>query len=195
MKQEKGKGFIKLILGITIILIVIVLAVMYIKNSLEKEKVKDMQADLLLIQAKIEIAAGNYNMNKEANPLKGVQLSALPEDVNINEFKEKNVITQEEYEKYYLLNSGNLTELGLDELVNKYPGYFIVNYEIYEVVYTEGYENANGLWCYKISDLNKMPEVKNPTEQINQENQQETLPENTDGNAAAEQSTENKASE
>lgn len=195
MKQEDGKGFIKLILGITIISIVIVLAVMYIKNSLEKEKVKDMQADLLLIQAKIEIAAGNYNMNKEAYPLKGVQLSALPEDININEFKEKNVITQEEYEKYYLLNSGNLTELGLDELVNKYPGYFIVNYEIYEVVYTKGYENANGLWCYKISDLNKMPEVKNSTEQINQENQQEALPENTDGNAATEQSTENKASE
>ena len=73
---------------------------MYIKNSLEKEKVKNMQADLLLVQAKVEIVAGNYNMNKEANPLKGVQLSALPEEVNINEFKEKKVISQEEYEKY-----------------------------------------------------------------------------------------------
>ena len=76
-------------------------------------------------------------------------------------------------------------------MVNKYPGYFIVNYEVYEVVYTEGYENANGLWCYKISDLNKMPEVKNSTEQVNQENQQETLTENTQENAGAEQSTEN----
>ena len=105
MKQENGKGLIKLIFGVTIISIVIVLIVMYIKNSLEKEKVKDMQADLLLVQAKVEIAAGNYNMNKEAYPLKGVQLSVLPEDINIKEFKEKNVITQEEYEKYYLLNS------------------------------------------------------------------------------------------
>ena len=105
MKQEDGKGFIKLIFGIAIIAIIIVLVVMYVKDALKKEKVKDMQADLLLVQAKVEIAAGNYNMNKEANPLKGVQLSALPEDVNINEFKEKNVIAQEEYEKYYLLNS------------------------------------------------------------------------------------------
>ena len=105
MRQDNGKGFIKLILGITVIAIVIVLIVMYVKNSLEKEKVKDLQADLLLVQAKVEIAAGNYNMNKEANPLKGVQLSALTEEVNINEFKEKNVIAQEEYEKYYLLNS------------------------------------------------------------------------------------------
>lgn len=105
MKQENGKGFVKLILAIVVIAIVIVLLVMYFKESLKKEKVKDMQADLLLVQAKIEIAAGNYNMNKEANPLKGVQLSALPEDININEFKEKNVISLEEYEKYYLLNS------------------------------------------------------------------------------------------
>lgn len=80
-------------------------------------------------------------------------------------------------------------------MVNKYPGYFIVNYEVYEVVYTEGYENSNGLWCYKISDLNKMLEVKNSTEQVNQQNQQETLTENTQENAGAEQSTENQTAE
>ena len=105
MKQEEGKGFIKSIFAFVIIAIVIVLAVMYAKDAIKKEQVKNMQADLLLVQSKVEIAAGNYNMNKEANPLKGIQLTGLPEDININEFKEKNVIAQEEYEKYYLLNS------------------------------------------------------------------------------------------
>ncbi len=48
--------------------------------------------------------------------------------------------------------------MDLKDLVNKYPGYFIVNYDNYEVIYSEGYKNENGLWCYKISDLYKKPE-------------------------------------
>lgn len=46
----------------------------------------------------------------------------------------------------------------LQNLVNRYTGYFIVNYNNFEVVYSDGYENENGLWCYKVSDLEKMPE-------------------------------------
>lgn len=87
----------------------------------------------------------------------------MTEDININEFLSKNIVTQEEYEKYYLLNSDSLTAMGLGELINKYSGYFIVNYEVYEVIYTNGYENSNGLWCYKLSELNKMPVVETPS--------------------------------
>lgn len=49
--------------------------------------------------------------------------------------------------------------MGLVELVNKYSGYFIVNYENFEVIYTQGYQNSNGLWCYKITELNKAPSI------------------------------------
>lgn len=51
--------------------------------------------------------------------------------------------------------------MGLEELANKYSGYFIVNYESFEVIYTQGYENLNGIWCYKITELNKTPEIQN----------------------------------
>lgn len=53
---------------------------------------------------------------------------------------------------------GNLENLDLKELQDKYKGYFIVNYNTFEVIYTEGYENENGILCYKISDLKKKPE-------------------------------------
>ena len=33
-----------------------------------------------------------------------------------------------------------------------------MNYDNFEVIYTDGYENQNGMWCYKISDLEKSPE-------------------------------------
>lgn len=51
-----------------------------------------------------------------------------------------------------------MEKLELNDLVSKYSGYFIVNYDNFEVIYTEGYENQNGMWCYKISDLEKSPE-------------------------------------
>ena len=105
MKQEQGKGSIKLILAIAAIAVVVVFGVKYTINFFNKESVKDLQADLLLIKAKIEIVKGNYSMDNEGKPLKGYQLTQLPENIKIGEFLNKNIIPEEEYEKYYLLDS------------------------------------------------------------------------------------------
>lgn len=105
MKRESGKGFIKLILAIAVIIVVVIIGIRYTKDVIKTENAKNMQADLLLVQAKVEMVKGNYNMNKDENPLKGYQLTQLPEGVNIDEFLSKNIIAQEEYEKYYLLDS------------------------------------------------------------------------------------------
>lgn len=155
MKHEEGKSSIKLIVAILLIGVVVILGFNYAKNIINKEKVKNLQADLLLVQAKVEIVKGNNNMNKEENPLKGYQLTQLPENINITDFLEKHVIPEEEYEKYYLLDSSSLEQMELQDLVNKYSGFFIVNYDNYEVIITDGYENENGIWCYRISDLHK----------------------------------------
>lgn len=181
MKNIFSKSSVRLTIGVVLIVAIVVGAVHYIKYYINKENIKNVQADLLLVQAKVEIVKANYSMNKDENPLKGYQLTQLPENININEFKEKNVITQEEYEKYYLLDQTSLEQMDLQELVNKYNGYFIVNYDNYEVIYTEGYENENKIWCYKLSDLHKTPEVKkvdepkvdDGAEQVEQSNQNE----------------------
>ena len=76
-------------------------------------------------------------------------------------------------------------------MVNKYKGYFIVNYDNFEVIYTDGYENENGMWCYRISDLKKIPEDKklkqpNLGEQNNPEGQsEEQLADNTEEKSEA----------
>ncbi len=108
MKQEEGKSSIKLIIAIAVIIIVVILGVRYAMDFLKKENVKDLQVDLLLVKAKIEIVKGNYSLNKEENPLKGYQITQLPENINISGFLEKNVISEEEYEKYYVLDSRKL---------------------------------------------------------------------------------------
>lgn len=160
MKEKKGIGFAKLVIGIIVIIVVVIFGVSYVKKIIDKEKIKNVQADLLLVQAKIELVKGNYNMSKENNALKGYQLNQLPEGINIQDFFDKNIIEQSEYEKYYLLDKDALQQCGLEDLVNSYDGYFIVNYDNYDVIYTKGYKNSNGLWCYKISDLNKMPDIQ-----------------------------------
>lgn len=59
-----------------------------------------------------------------------------------------------------------------------------MNYENFEVIYTEGYENENGMWCYRISDLKKLPENKNP-KQISSEGQNQSEENNEDSETQA----------
>ncbi|MBR1653367.1 MAG: hypothetical protein IJ690_00215 [Clostridia bacterium] len=174
MRHEEGKSSIKLIIAMIVIVILVILGVRYTIKFINSEKVKNFQYDMLLVKNKTEIYNAKHTLNKDENPLLGYQLTQLPEDININEFKDKHVISDEEYEKYYLLDSASLEKMDLSELANKYQGYFIVNYENYEVIYTEGYENKNGMWCYKISDLEKtQAEQKSQTNKIEETNEGE----------------------
>lgn len=188
MKEKKGIGFAKLIIGIIVIIVVVIFGVSYVKKIIDKEKIKNVQADLLLVQAKIELVKGNYNMSKENNALKGYQLNQLPEGINIQDFFDKNIIEQSEYEKYYLLDKDALQQCGLEDLVNSYDGYFIVNYDNYDVIYTKGYKNSNGLWCYKISDLNKMPDIQQSIPVVAQVKDENSG--NTDNNQGGNDSSE-----
>ncbi len=180
MNSEDGKSTVKLIIAIAVIIAVVIVGVHIAIKFINSEKVKNTQADLLLVKAKIEILKGNNNMNKDEHPLLGYQLTQIPEGIIINDFIDKHVISEDEYENYYVLDKECLEKLELQDLINKYKGYFIVNYDNFEVIYTEGYENENGMWCYKISDLKKLPENQKPktveqneqTEQTNESEQE-----------------------
>ena len=102
--NEEGKGLIKLIIPVAIIIVAVIFGVRYAQNYIKSENNKNLQADLLLVQNKVEIVKGNNSMNSTENPLKGYKLTELPENINIADFLGKNVISQEEYEKYYLLD-------------------------------------------------------------------------------------------
>ena len=92
-EREKGYRFAKLIIGIIVIIVVVIFGVSYVKKLLIKKN-KNVQADLLLVQAKIELVKGNYNMSKENNALKGYQLNQLPEGINIQDFFDKNILNK-----------------------------------------------------------------------------------------------------
>ena len=252
------KRIVKFVFIICAILIVGFGIFKYVQSLINKEQVKDLHADMLLVQSKIEMVKGKNSVNSDENPLVGTKTSeivnqynafmeyeknelnakliaskqpaeqpaegteqtettaeqpvaeqttevaaeqpteqpaesqentyngpdiTLIKQYNISKFIDNNVLTSEEYEKYYLLNDDNLNALDLGELVGRYKGFFIVNYDTYEVVYSEGYENSNGLWCYKISDLNKAPEPANPI-QNNEQTENTEEEQTTEGETA-----------
>lgn len=77
MKKNVGIGYLKLLIWIFIILAVIVVSVFYIRKEIKKEEVKNFQADMLLVQAKVELIKGKNNVDKENNPLKGIKLTRI----------------------------------------------------------------------------------------------------------------------
>ena len=177
MKYVNKKSII-MILAIIVIAIIVFLGIRYAINFFKQEDIKELQYDILLVKTKTETVKVKNTVNSEENPLLGYQLNQLPENINIDSFKAKNIIKEDEYEKYYLLDSECLEKMDLKELVNKHPGYYIVNYETFEVVYTEGYTNKEGVFCYKISDLEKYnkpeePTIEETTEETNNEEQAE----------------------
>lgn len=171
MKYVKSKKSIMLILAIIVIAILVFLGVRYAINFFKQEDVKELQYDILLVKTKTETLKAQNTVNPDENPLRGYQLNQLPENINIDSFKAKNIIKEDEYEKYYLLDANCLEKMDLNELINKHPGYYIVNYDSYEVVYTEGYKNKEGVLCYKISDLEK---YHKPEEPVNEQTTEET---------------------
>ena len=161
MEQKRIKRIINYTIAIAAIVAVVIFIINYIMGINKREKIKEMQADLLSVQAKVEILKGKNSVNKDENPLKGLSVSKVAEKVAIvkNVF-EKHGITGDDLNKYYILKDSDLVDMDLKELVGKHSGAYVVNYDNYEVIYTQGYTNANGLFCFKVSEINKQPEVQ-----------------------------------
>ena len=188
MKKSGIAGYIRLLIAIIVIIIVTITGFKHINKIFKNEDVKNFESDLLLVQAKVELIKGNNIMDKDKNPLKGIQVSQLPEEINIQDVFDKGLITEEEKEKYYFLNEEALNQMGLKNFYNKYEGKFIVNYDTYEVIYTKGYQNENGLYVYKVSELNKVETpinidefTKNEEENKVEETKQEEVPAQVEG--------------
>ena len=65
----------------------------------------------------------------------------------------KGIIGQEEYDYYYVVNQEVLNEIGLSEIKLENGEYFIVNYNTYEVIYTEGYRDEYKNTYYKLTEI------------------------------------------
>lgn len=107
---------------------------------------------MLLVQGKIKVIEQENEMNKEENPLKGLKVSENLEDENVKSLIENKVINieDENFDKYYIINSETLNELKLQD--NLKGEYYIVNYKTYEIIYSKGIEIENEMH-YSLTEI------------------------------------------
>lgn len=165
MKNQEGMGHLMLIISITII-IILVLGIFYIaKQNIEKEKLETYETNMLLIQGKLKVISNEATIQKNEENLKGKKVEEALEEEQIKKLLENNIISQEEtsFSKYYILEQSNLEEIGLSNIKLE-EGYFIVNYDTDEIIYSNGIKVGKDTY-YKLSELKELNKQKENIEE------------------------------
>lgn len=180
MKSNKGMGMIQLIIVIVLIVIVVLAGGYLVKTKYGEVRNETVRTDMLHVQWKLKGYIDDKTAKGEEITYLGTKVSESKEDVLIQEFLSKNIIAEEEYEKYYVLRDEDLATAKL-EITNYEGSYYLINYDTYEVIITKGCQYGEDEVLYKLSDI----EQKNVKEENN----------NTQDNIVEETEIENKSSE
>lgn len=112
----------------------------------------DISTSMLLAQAKEKSLSEKAILNNDTSVYVGEAFkdSIIPE---IQEFKEKNIIKQDDpnYDKYYVWSQETLDNLGVNVKLAE-SEYYIVNYESNDVITTKGVTDDGQIY-YKLSDI------------------------------------------
>lgn len=149
------RSHLKLIVYFFIAIIILFILAYYIKGNLEIEKLNTIETNLLLVQAKINNIKGSSQINKDNDLFIGKKVTESKEDNIINTLLEKNIISQDEGDKYYILDEKTLNENGLGDSVIKDNEYILVNYETGEIVLSRPYIYKEHEY-YKLSDIKQI---------------------------------------
>ena len=143
MEKQKGASIVIWIIGVILLAIVIVIAIHFMQEEINKNQQEDIKTEMLQVQAKAKIVLEKYNVDNN-NGLKGQKM----EDKTL---QEKYGI--EQIENYYKWTKEILAELGLQETLLQEGEYYLVNYDTEEVIYSQGYKAENGEIYYKLSEI------------------------------------------
>lgn len=167
--EEYGRSAIKLIFTIIILALVIAGIIFTVKRLWQDTSVKDVETDLLSIQAKCKGIYVNNKMDSNKQLL-GEKVVDYSENEEVN-----NIVSQSD--KWYKLGQQDLETMGLTTL--KAEDGYLVNYEEEDIIYAKGIERDNEIY-YKLSELQKVQEQEEQEEQQKQQEQQEQQEQQTE---------------
>lgn len=179
MKKNNGMGIIKLFFMVSFIVVVVAMCVYFTRMKYQEAKAETMKTDMLQVQWKLKDYIDKQTVKGEEKKYLGTKVSDLKDNEIIKDFLSKNVISEEEYEKYYVLQDKDLAEAGL-EITNYEGSYFLINYDTYEVIDTKGYNEPNREVLYKMTDINKKDEENTTSENESTAENVEKTTENND---------------
>ena len=171
MKKNKGMGMIQLIVMILFIILIVATIVYFVRIQYHEARIETIKTDMLQVQWKIKDYIDKQTVKGEEKQYLGTKLSEMRNDSILQEFLSNNILSESEYEKYYVLKDENLATAGL-EITNYQDSYFIINYETYEVIVSKGCKYSEKEILYKLSDIiSKTNDVKK--EEVNEINIEE----------------------
>lgn len=157
MKRGYLKTYIKILFLLVIIATVIYGGIYFLKDGYANEKFETIKTNMLLIEAKTKIVAEKMKMKEKDTSYVGKKIEKIDTE-DIKDLQEKGIIDTEEKENiYYILEKRHLEELGLTTIKLE-EGYYIVEYNTNEIIYSKGVEDKNGNKLYKLTEIEKISE-------------------------------------
>lgn len=163
MKKNKGMGMIQLIIMLLFIALIVVTIIYFVGEKYHEAKVETIKTDMLQVQWKIKDYMDTKTVKGEEKQYLGTKISEMKDDILLKDIFENNIVSEEEYEKYYALKDENLATAGL-EITNYPDSYFLINYETYEVIVTKGCDDFKEKVFYKLSDIISESNIEKNTE-------------------------------
>ena len=152
MKKCYGKGHIKTLILLLIIIALTILGLYLIQQQYQKAKLQTIKTNMSLIELKAkEYIHKQKTEGKEISYL-GTKLSEWQENNLKDDMKNHSVISEEEQEKYFVLSEEDLEQLNVG-FGNEKDAYYLINYETSEVVISSGYKIEKDTILYKLSEL------------------------------------------
>ena len=168
MKNEKGMGLIQLIVFVVLIILIVAMSVYFIRMQYNEARVETIKTDMLQVQWKLKDYIDTQTVNGDEIQYLGSKVSDNLQDPLLSEVISNNVIPESEYEKYYILKDADLATAGL-EITNYEESYFLINYETYEVIVTQGCNISDDEILYKLSDIESRTEDNKNNQVANQQ--------------------------
>lgn len=159
MKNNRGMGIIQTIIFVIIIAIIVAMGVYFARMKYKEARLQTIKTDMLQVQWKVKDYMDKRTAEKQETSYIGVKITDAMDDPIVQEFLAKNIISEEEYEKYYILKDQDLEAAGVE--ITNYEGcYFIVNYDNYEIIITQGFEYKENETIYKLSEIEKLSNIE-----------------------------------
>ena len=127
----------------------------FFKSQYDDEQFETIKTDMLLIEAKTKVVAEKVKIKEKDASYVGRKIEEVKEEEDIKNLQERGIINLEEKNSvYYILEKGDLEELGL-VTINLENSYYIVEYNTNEIIYSKGIKDKDGNMIDEISDLER----------------------------------------
>lgn len=155
MKRGYLKTYIKTLFIIVMIVAIIAGIIYFMKNGYDDEQFETVKTNMLLIEGKTKVVAEKVRIQEKDASYVGKKIEEMTDNIEIKDLQEKEIIDLgSEENNYYVLEKENLEQLGLTT-IELNEGFYIVEYNSNEIIYSKGAKDSNGNIVYKLSEFIK----------------------------------------